>query len=81
MEDEKKTNEEQGAEKTPAEIMKEMQAAHAAEIETLKKQLADEKTAHAADVKELLLNGKKSNGNATDPAQAIADKMRKKYYR
>lgn len=81
MDEEKKNPTPNEEEKTPSEIMKEMQAAHAAEMEALKKQLAEEKAAHAKDVKELLLNGKKSNGNATDPAQIIAEKMRKKYYR
>ena len=80
MEDE---NKEQQAEKTPAEIMKELQEAHAAEMATLRKQLEEEKAAHARDVKELLLSGKRSGAseNEGDPAKIIAEKMRKKYYK
>lgn len=78
MEDEKKQDEQQ--EKTPAELMREMQEAHNKAIEDLRKELAAEKAAHAKDVKELLLNGK-TNGSATTTAEEIAAKMRKKYYK
>ena len=81
MEDEKKQNEEQEQVKTPAELMKEMQEAHAAQIAELKKQLDEEKSAHAKDVKDLLLNGKKSGGSAVDRVEAIRERMRKKYYK
>jgi hypothetical protein len=49
-------------------------------MDELKKQLEAEKASHAKDVKELLLNGKKC-GQSQDCAEAIREKMRKKYYR
>jgi hypothetical protein len=83
VEDEKKKNEEQEEEKakTPAELMKEMQEAHAAALAKLQKELEDEKSAHAKDVKDLLLNGKKSGNGAVDRVEEIRQKMRKKYYK
>ena len=80
MDNEKQVEQEQ-QEKTPAEIMKEMQEAHAAQIAELKKQLDEEKSAHAKDVKDLLLNGKKSGGSAVDRVEEIRQRMRKKYYK
>ena len=81
MEDEKKNEEKEEQAKTPAELMKEMQEAHAAEIAKLKRELDDEKSAHAKDVKDLLLNGKKSGDGAVDRVEEIRQKMRKKYYK
>lgn len=81
MDDEKKNEGQEEQAKTPAEIMKEMQEAHAAELAKLKKELDDEKSAHAKDVKDLLLNGKKSGDGAIDRVEEIRQKMRKKYYK
>ena len=68
-------------EKTPAEIMKEMQEEHKKQIDALRKEFEAEKTAHAKDVKELLLNNKQTTGNAQSPVEDIRERMRKKYYR
>jgi hypothetical protein len=66
--------------KTTADVLKEMQEAHAAELAKLRAELENEKTAHAADVKELLLNGKKAtNGDDKTAAERIAERFRKKY--
>ena len=81
MDDEKKIEEQEEQAKTPAELMKEMQEAHAAALAKLQKELEDEKSAHAKDVKDLLLNGKKSGNGAVDRVEEIRQKMRKKYYR
>lgn len=81
MEDEKKNEEQEQQAKTPAELMKEMQEAHAAAIAELQKKLDEEKSAHAKDVKELLLNGKKGGNGAVDRVEEIRQKMRKKYYK
>lgn len=66
------------AEKTPAEIMKEMQEAHEKELEKLRAELEKEKAAHAKDVKEILLNGKKAAEDEEAQAERY-EQIRKKY--
>ena len=81
MDDEKKTEAQDEQATTPADLMKETQEAHAAALAKLQKELEDEKSAHAKDVKDLLLNGKKSGNGAVDRVEEIRKKMRKKYYK
>ena len=62
----------EGGEKSVTEVLQEMQAKHDAEVAALRAELDAEKTAHAKDVRDILLGAKKRQESEEERADKYA---------